>query len=376
MHSIVYRAAPPLPPEAVSVVTARLGRAAATRVQREIAACPAHRITPLRRLSDLARAWGLREIWVKDERARLRLGSFKAVGGAYAVLRLGAQIAARGAARRIPIEEMLRVRTRALAEVTFAAATSGNHGCSVAAGARLVGSRCVIFVKDGVPAAQLRAIARQGAQIIPISGTYDDAVAACRRACADRGWICVPDCSADPNDATVALVMEGYTLIASEILDALPAPPSHAVLQAGVGGFAAALAGHFAAVHGERAPRIIVAEPDAAACLQASARAGRPVSVPRGSTTSMARLDCYTPSAAAWPILRALTAAFVSLDDAHAEAACAVLADHDLHTTPSGAAGLAALERVAATPRDRQRLGLGADSEVLVVVTEAATTTP
>jgi diaminopropionate ammonia-lyase len=325
----------------------------------------------LRRLTELARAWGLREIWIKDERARLGLRSFKAVGGAYAVLRLSARAVAERRGVEVSVTDMLRGPKPALPDATFAAATAGNHGCSVAAGARLVGARCKVFVSDGVPDEQIRAIAAQGADVVSVSGSYEDGLRACNHAAERNGWIAVPDCARREHDGTVGFVMEGYTLIAAELLDALAEPPSHVVLQAGVGGMAAAVAAHLAAVLGDRMPRLVVAEPETAACLQASASAGHVVAIPRGRGTNMGRLECYAPSAAAWPILRELASAYATISDADADAACELLARHDLATTPSGAAGLAALGRVTASRHDCRRLALTSDSEAVVIVTEA-----
>ncbi len=354
-------------------VAAPFGAAAATRVRAAIGACPEYTTTPLRRLTELARAWGLREVWVKDERVRLGLRSFKALGGAYAVLCLSAELKSRELGAAISIAEMLRGARPTLPEVTFTAATAGNHGCSVAAGARLVGARCCIFVAAGAPPEQVRAIAAQGAQIVTVPGRYEDSLEACRVAAESNGWIAVSDCATDARDSTVQNVMEGYTVIAAEIL-AARTTPSHVFLQAGVGGMAAAIAAHFVAVLGGRAPTVVVVEPELAACLQASARADRALTIAQTGNTSMGRLACYAPSAAAWPVLRSVTAAYATVDDAEAIAACEVLEQFDLATTPSGAAGFAALSRVAASREDRQRLRLGADSEVLVIVTEAALT--
>jgi len=349
------------------------GAATAARVRAAIGACPEYATTPLRPMPAIARELGLHEVWAKDERARLGLRSFKALGGAYAVLWLSAGLLSRDRDAHVSIDDMLRGSKPALAGVTFTAATAGNHGCSVAAGAKLVGARCCIFVAAGAPAEQVRAIAAQGAEIVPVAGRYEDSLEACRRAAESNGWVIVSDCATEAHDATVRCVMEGYTVIAAEIL-AANKTPTHVFLQAGVGGMASAVAAHLVAVLGNRGPKVIVVEPESAACLQASARADRAVTIPQTQTTNMGRLACYAPSAAAWPVLHALTAAFATVSDAEATAACELLEHHRLATTPSGAAGFAALSRIARSPLDRQRLALGPESEALVVITEAALT--
>ncbi len=257
---------------------APFGAATAARVRAAIGACPEYATTPLRRMPAIARDWGLREVWAKDERARLGLRSFKALGGAYAVLCLSKELLSRQRGAPVAIEDVLRNSTLALADVTFTAATAGNHGCSVAAGAKLVGARSCIFVTADAPAEQVRAIAAQGAHIVQVAGCYEDSLEACRSAAESNGWIVVSDCAAEAHDATVRHVMEGYTVIAAEILAANNAP-THVFLQAGVGGMAAAVAAHLVAALGNRAPKVIVVEPESAACLQASARADRAVTI-------------------------------------------------------------------------------------------------
>ncbi len=70
--------------------------------------------------------------------------------------------------------------------MTVACATDGNHGRSVAAGARLVGAPCVIFVHGGVSAERVAAIAAFGARIVRVEGGYDDSVAEAARQSAAR----------------------------------------------------------------------------------------------------------------------------------------------------------------------------------------------
>ena len=49
--------------------------------------CPAHAPTPLRDVPELAARLGVARLWLKDERARMGLGSFKALGAAHAIAR-------------------------------------------------------------------------------------------------------------------------------------------------------------------------------------------------------------------------------------------------------------------------------------------------
>ena len=210
--------------------------------------------TPLHSLPALAAELGLGAIHLKDEGFRLGLGSFKALGGAYAVVRLVLEEATRQLGRPVGLDELSSPEVRAVAAgMTFTCATDGNHGRSVAQGAQLVGARAAIFVHAGVSENRVAAIARFGAEMIRVAGTYDDSVAEAARVGAERGWTVVSDTSWPGYERIPGLVMQGYTAIVREALRALAAPPTHVFVQAGVGGVAAALAGHLALVLGERA---------------------------------------------------------------------------------------------------------------------------
>src|SRR6266481_2268339 len=162
-----------------------LGQSAPREVERFLSCWPHHRSTPLLGLPSLASRIGVHSIHMKDESHRLGLGSFKALGGGYAVVRLLLEEAERSIGRRINVGELHEPDVRAVAAgMTIGCATDGNHGRSVAEGARLVGAKARIFVHDGVSARRIAAIAQFGAEVIRVKGTYDDAVAEATRMCA------------------------------------------------------------------------------------------------------------------------------------------------------------------------------------------------
>lgn len=344
------------------------GASVAREVLNALTACPAYSPTPLVALRESAALLGVSEVWAKDERNRLGLASFKALGGAYAVLTHATRHASREGLEGLGIRELLR-QHRPM-PLTFATATAGNHGRSVAAGASMVGARSVVFVPEGVPDSQVAAIVRSGAEIVHVAGTYDRAVQECRDQVAREGWTLVLDTSFPGYIEIPRRVMQGYVVILAEALEQLPHPPTHVIVQAGVGGLAAATAAYLANGASHSAPRTIVVEPDRAACLLESARAGKPVKIPSSGRTNMGRLECYEPSLLAWEILSGLAAAFVTVSDTEATRAEERLAHESLPTSPSGAAGLAGLFRLTESERSRTALGLGPESRVLVLVTE------
>ncbi|QDL93337.1 diaminopropionate ammonia-lyase [Paroceanicella profunda] len=358
---------------------ALLSDGGADRAQAIFALRPEHVATPLHRLAGLARTLGIADLHVKDEGARLGLGSFKALGGAYAVQLLVLEEAERRLGHPVAPEALGTPALREIAgSMTFACATDGNHGRSVAQGAQLCGAQAAIFVHSGVSDARVEAIARFGARMIRVSGSYDASVEEAARVAEAEGWTVVSDTSWPGYERIPGLVMQGYTVMVREALKALPAPPTHVFLQAGVGGFAAAVAGHMRVVLGAKMPMVIVVEPERAACLHASAVAGTPVRVAEAEPTVMAMLECYEPSRVAWRILSRLADGFLTLAEETSPAAMRRLArpepgDPAVVAGESGGTGLAGLIRALEDPGLRSRLALGAGARVLVINTEGAT---
>lgn len=316
---------------------------------RLLAACPAYRPTPLRRLAGLAGP----AVMAKDETARMGLGSFKALGGVYAVFRILAEGAGMPATAETAASPAFR---RHAAATTFVCASAGNHGLAVAAGAALFGAAARVHLAATVPesfAARLRA---KGAAVVRSGTTYEESVAAAAADEAETGAIHLADGSWPGYVHRPGLVMEGYAVLADELRAAFAASgswPTHLFLQAGVGGMAGAIA-HAVRRDWAVQPEIVVVEPDAAACLKASAAAGRPVRAD-GPVSCMGRLDCKEPSIIAVALLREAGVRYAVVTDAQAEAACAALEAHDVRTTPSGAAGFAALQ-ASALPENARAL--------------------
>lgn len=335
--------------------------------------------TPLESLQGLARRTGVASIHIKDESKRLGLGSFKALGGSYAVVRLVLEEAAHKLGRNVEIEELQSAAVRDVAKtMTFGCATDGNHGKSVAAGAKMLGARAVIFVHSGVSDERVAAIAQFGANITRVEGTYDDSVKEAEAVCGRNGWIVLSDTSWPGYERIPRLVMQGYTAMLSEVLHKLPDAPTHVFVQAGVGGLAAAVAAHFDIVFGDRRPKMIVVEPDRAACIFESARHGKLTKVDHQDSTIMAMLECYEPSMTAWDVLSRKADAFQTVSESDAVVAMKQLAqpvggDPSIVSGESGGAGLAGFLSIAKEKDILKALGITAQSRMLFFNTEGAT---
>ena len=322
----------------------------------EISSWKGYTPTPLLELPGLASRLGVGRLWYKDESTRLGLGSFKALGGIYGVC---------------------RALREAKSGSTVACASVGNHGRAVARGAAMFGCRAVIFLPSRTPHGRAQAILDLGATIVTVDGTYDDAVARAAREADERGWTVVSDTAYPGYEDIPRHIMQGYTVMVREAVAQIPAGtlPSHVLLQAGVGGLAAAVTAHLWETLGPDRPRVVVVEPHEADCLLESALAMRPAASRGSLFTSMECLACRNPSTLAWSILKDGADAFLTIPDHAAEDTVALLkrgigGDPPVHTQPSGAAGLTGLVAAIHEPALAGPLGLGNDSQILVFGSE------
>ena len=338
-----------------------------------LAACPVYRATRLHELADLAKELDLGTIFFKDESQRLGLGSFKALGGVYAVARLVEERAEAALGRKPAPAELISDEVKALsAGVTVACTSAGNHGMAVAAGARIFGCRCVVYLAATVPEDFDLRLKEKGAEVVREGAVYEDSMALVRAACEKNGWHLVSDAAWPGYEAIPTTIMQGYLVMAEEAADQCAVAaglPTHLFLQAGVGGLAGAMAAYFHDRFGTAAPRIVVVEPAGAPCLTESAKAGKMVAV-EGKPTVLGRLDCREASSVAYPILVASADAFVTIEDEEAFEAMRRLNAAGLKIGESGAAGLGAVISACADPALRAALALGPESRVLLVGSE------
>jgi diaminopropionate ammonia-lyase len=369
------RATPTLPPGARAVLSEKEHREALA----EITSWPGYAPTPVVDLAGVARAAGVATVHYKDEAHRFGLGSFKALGGAYAVLRtLREVLAAEGVEATTPDLIAGRHAARAARE-TFVCATDGNHGRSVAWGARMFGAACRVYIHENVSADREAAIAAYGATMVRLPGDYDASVRAAAADAETHGWHLTADTDAGGgSDRVPRLVVQGYTLIVAELMDQMAEPPTHVLIPAGVGGLAAAIAGRWAAVAGAGRPRMIVVEPHVADCVLRALRDGRPSAVEGDVNSFMACLSAGEVSPSAWPVLRAAVDDAVSIADGAAVDTMRGLAegrwgDAPLVSGESGCAPVAALLALGPRPDLKAALGLDAASRVLCIGSEGAT---
>jgi diaminopropionate ammonia-lyase len=337
---------------------------------------PALRPTPMRNLPALAGSLGIGSLSLKDETHRFGLNAFKLLGARFAV-------------ETLLTEGVLR------AGDTVVCASEGNHGRAVARAARDASCAARVYMAHDVAASRVDAIAGEGAEVIKVDGSYDDAVRAAEAEASTHGWTVVSDTAWAGYERIPRLIMLGYTRMMEEQFrdpesgdpkpgrdsGSLIPDPDVVFVQGGVGGLLCGVASWWAFHRRERRPRIVCVEPTSAACLQASARAGTPVAVTGPLNTTMAGLRNREVSPLAFEAALPIVDAFMSIDDVWAHEAMKTLSRPHASDPPiaAGASGAAALGGLLALCGDnafedaRGALRLSPESRVLAIVSEGVT---
>lgn len=337
--------------------------------------------TPMWDLTGAAAQLGVARLCVKDESFRSPLGSFKALGAPIALIRLIMRL---WHSHDIDPTALIKGQySEMLANLTVISATDGNHGKALAAAARAIGCRCVIVLHATVSAEREQAIAAYDAQIIRITGNYDESVEHAARLAQANGWHVVSDTSYAGYDVIPRDVMQGYGAIAAEIIEqgrSVSDTPAftHVFLQGGVGGLAAGVASYLWERYGTQRPRFIVVEPRQADCLYQSAKEGRATRATGSVDSVMAGLACGEASPLAWAILERCVDSFMLIDDCDAIDAMRRLATSANNDVPlvageSGAAGFAGLSVLLRDGELARAVGVDSNARVLVINTEGAT---
>tara|TARA_B100000579_G_scaffold425500_1_gene431311 strand:+ start:363 stop:1490 length:1128 start_codon:yes stop_codon:yes gene_type:complete len=249
--------------------------------------------TPLIELNKLSKELNLNKIYYKDESKRFDLKSFKALGGAYAVEKV----------------------TKGNNEITVSTATAGNHGRSVAWGAKRLGLKCKIFISEFVSEARGRAMEELGADVIKVKGNYENSLLECIKQSTENNWQIVQDVAWKDYMLIPTLTMAGYSVMMREIIDQISNDEiTHIFLQAGVGGMAGAMVAG-AARYLKNIPKIIIVEPDSAACVMESIKTGKIEKINIIRESLMGGMSCGEPSLVPWEILKNSVDNCISLPD-------------------------------------------------------------
>jgi len=339
---------------------------------------PGYAESPLVEAPRLAEMLGVAKVFVKDETSRFGLPSFKILGASwatYAALRERLGPPADG-----PLTyDGLQSWAAPLRPLTLLAATDGNHGRAVARVARWLGLEARIFIPNFVSPGRRQAIEAEGATLMVIDGVYDASVDAARDAAGGAGTLLISDTARSATDVVPRLVTAGYTTAFAEVEQQLSRTADDRIdalaVQAGVGGLASAGTSWARLGRHDRPPRVIVVEPEPAACVMAALAAGEPITVSANQDTAMSVLQCGTVSVTAFANLHAGVSCCLAIEDSWATTAATELGACGIRTGFSGAAGVAGLLAAFSGPFAdpvRQHLGLFPDARLLAVATESA----
>ena len=312
--------------------------------------------TPLLLLNKLSKELNLNKIYYKDESKRFDLKSFKALGGAYAVEKV----------------------TKGNKDITVSTATAGNHGRSVAWGAKRLGLKCKIFISEYVSDARGKAMEDLGASVVKVKGNYEKSLIECIKQSTDNNWQIVQDVAWKDYMLVPTLTMAGYSVMMKEIVDQINNEEiTHMFLQAGVGGMAGAMVAG-SARYLKNIPKIIVVEPDSAACVMESIKTGKIEKINIERESIMGGMSCGEPSLVPWEIIKKSVNNCISLPDDDIGKAMKLFAnasfgDDKIIAGENSAPGVISLIASCNDENIKNKINLNSSSNVLLIGCEGDT---
>ena len=338
-----------------------------------ISSWPKYSPTPLLSLTNLANTIGVKSVLYKNEAERFGLKSFKALGGAYAVYKCLENLIEEDPSNPQKIEAI----QKKISNITVTSATDGNHGKSVAWGARMFGCKCIIFIHEKVSKNREIALKEYGAQVVRSGKNYDESVKIANQSAQENGWYVISDTSYAGYTEIPKHVMNGYELMAYEAVVKQNAKPTHVFLQTGVGSLAAGVTANLFR-NLNYAPKIIIVDPEDADCWTKSIKNKKPVNCEGDLNTLMAGLACGTVSILAWELLSKTIDAAMSISDIDAARAIRCLkfckkSEQSIEAGESATAGLAGLILLSNNSSLKDRLTINKNSEILIFGSEGVT---
>ena len=312
--------------------------------------------TPLIKLSKLSKELDLKNIFYKDESKRFDLKSFKALGGAYAVEKI----------------------SKGNKDITVSTATAGNHGRSVAWGAKRLGLKCKIFISEFVSDERGQAMKNLGAEVIKVNGNYEKSLIECIKQSTENGWQIVQDVAWDNYLLVPKYTMAGYSVMMKEIFDQLQNNKiTHIILQAGVGGMAGAMIAGIAR-YLTNIPTTMVVEPDSAACVLESIKTGKIEKIDIKRESLMGGMSCGEVSLVPWEILKNSVKYCISLPDDDIAKTMKLLgnasfSNEKIIAGENSAPGVISLIASCEDQKIKKELNLNSNSNVLVIGCEGDT---
>ncbi|KAF2720987.1 tryptophan synthase beta subunit-like PLP-dependent enzyme [Polychaeton citri CBS 116435] len=331
--------------------------------------------TQLHSLNSLAQTLGFAHVFLKDESTRFGLPSFKILGASWAIYRaLCKHLKLPQDPSSTTFDDLrsaiIAANQDSSSPVRLVTCSEGNWGRACARMASYLSLPCDLYVPAYMSEFTKDLIRNEGANIHvvntgPGGGTYDDAIAAVEAASEEAGAILVLDTSWEGFEEIPGWVTEGYgTMLAETDRQVGVAVGNEKAKSAdvvfcsvGVGSWAHAVAEHYHPLsqstrqqdnlqggpQGAKT-KFFTVEPDTAASLKESLHIGRLTSIETGNTI-MCGMNCGTPSAIAWKVLRQSVFAAIAVTDQESHAEVEGLRATGVNAGPCGAANVAALKR-------------------------------
>ncbi len=312
--------------------------------------------TPLIELNKLSKELNLNKIFYKDESKRFDLKSFKALGGAYAVEKV----------------------TKGNKDIVVATATAGNHGRSVAWGAKRLGLKCKIFISEYVTDARGEVMSDLGADVIKVKGNYESSLIECIKQSTKNNWQIIQDVAWKEYKTVPKYTMAGYAVMMKEIVDQIDHNKiSHIILQAGVGGMAGAMIAGVAR-YLKNIPITVVVEPDSAACVLESIRTGKIEKIDIVRESLMGGMSCGEVSLVPWEILKNSVKYCISLPDDDIAKTMKLLgnanfSDEKIIAGENSTPGVISLISSCENQKIKEKMQLNKNSNVLLIGCEGDT---
>ena len=312
--------------------------------------------TPLISLNKLSEKLKLNKIFYKDESKRFHLKSFKALGGSYAVEKV----------------------TKGNKEIVISTATAGNHGRSVAWGSKKLGLKCKIFISEHVSESRAEVMRNFGADVIRVKGNYENSLNECIKQSNQNNWQIVQDVAWQDYKLIPKLTMAGYSVMMKEISEQINNQQiSHVILQAGVGGMAAAMVAGIAR-YLNHVPKIIIVEPESAACVLESIKTGKIEKISIEKESLMGGMSCGEVSLVPWQILKNSVSHCVTVSDNYISKTVKFLAnckfsDEKIIGGECSTPGIVSLVGLCNDVEIKKKINLNEDSNVLLFGCEGDT---
>ncbi len=335
--------------------------------------------TPLLELDKLAKKLAVAKIYYKDESQRFGLKSFKALGGAYGVLYLLKTIITNKTKNKVSFQDIRDNKYQDITKnITVVTATDGNHGRSVAWGAKSFGCNCEIYIHKDVSKARKEEMEALGAKVIRVNGNYDYSVTEAKKQEKQSDTHIVSDTSYNGYTKIPKQIMAGYSVMLAEIFNTIKDDISHIFVQGGCGGLAACVCSYYWQKLGGDMAKFIVVEPDVANCLYQSCNNNTITDINIVKETIQAGLSCGNPSFLAWDILKNGVDYFMTITDNDIASTMQAMANktYSSKSIIAGESAVAGIVGLIATSKDskiKNELKLNINSKILLLGTEGAT---